>query len=249
MKNTLVSVDNVGFAYNGEKVLEHISFDVGRGDFLGLIGPNGSGKTTLLRIILGLLVPQEGEVKLFGKPVSGFKEWGRIGYVPQRATYFDTRFPITVAEVVGLGRVMKAGLFQQLDSRDQAAIDEALLEVGLREHKNTPLVQLSGGQQQRVLIAKALSAQPELLILDEPTVGDDVEAQDKFYEELTQLNQKRNLTMILVSHDIDVVVNEVNKLACLNKRLIYHGGAKEFIKGNYLEKLYGKSRRFVLHGH
>lgn len=248
-ENVILSLKNISYRYSGENVLDAVSFDVKRGDFLGLIGPNGSGKTTLLRIILGLITPQTGVVSLFGQKVTEFHDWYKIGYVPQKVTQLELRFPITVAEVVTLGRVARVGLFHRLNQRDLQIVEEALEEVDLSRYKTAVLAELSGGEQQRVFIAKALASEPELLILDEPTVGVDVEAQDRFYQQLLRLNKTKGLTLILVSHDIDVVVNEVNKLACLNKRLIYHGGPKEFIRGNYLSKLYGKSRRFIIHGH
>lgn len=244
----IITVDYVSFGYSGNPVLDNIKLEVMPGDYLGLIGPNGSGKTTLLRLILGLLEPKSGKIDLFGKPLHRVKDWTHLGYIPQKATQFENRFPITVWETVSLGRIAKKGLFGKFNQEDKKAIDTALNKVDLLPFKDKLLEELSGGQQQRVFIAKALASDPELLILDEPTVGVDSQSQEEFYELLTALN-KEGKTIIIVSHDIDVIANEVTSLACLNKTLIYHGTPKEFIKDDYLEKLYGKNRKFIIHGH
>jgi zinc transport system ATP-binding protein len=249
MKNEpIIKVDNVSFSYNGNNVLEDIKLEVMPGDYLGLIGPNGSGKTTLLRLILGLLEPKSGNISLFGRPRHRVKDWTRLGYIPQKATQFENKFPITVWETVSLGRIAKKGLLGKFNKEDRKVIDHALSKVSLLPYKNKLIHELSGGQQQRVFIAKALASDPELLILDEPTVGIDSQSQDDFYELLTQLN-KEGKTIVIVSHDISVIANEVTSLACLNKTMVYHGTPKQFIKEDYLEKLYGKDRKFIIHGH
>jgi zinc transport system ATP-binding protein len=245
----LISLKDVSFRYTAEDVLEGITLEIHKGDFVGIIGPNGSGKTTLLRIILGLLKPQQGSVSLFDQPLSQFHEWWRIGYVPQKAIHIEAQFPVTVAEVVAQGRFARVGLLHRLSQKDKEAIDHALEVVGMRETRDRLIRELSGGQQQRVFIARALASEPELLILDEPTAGVDIESQEEFYKLLAQLKREKSLTLVIVSHDVDVVVNEVNQLVCINKRLVYHGSPKKFITGEYLEKLYGKERRLILHGH
>lgn len=248
-KQSLIRLEDVSFRYDSEAVLEHITLEVHTGDFVGIIGPNGSGKTTLLRIILGRLTPQHGQVHLFGQPATHFHERFRLGYVPQKISYGDVPFPVTVAELVMEGRVARAGLWRRLTTTDRQAVDQALASVGMASTHQRLLRELSGGQQQRVFIARALASQPELLILDEPTVGVDRESQEEFYELLSQLRQEKALTLVMVSHDVDVVLNEVNKLICVNKQLVYHGSPQRFIKGDYLEKLYGQKRSLILHGH
>ncbi len=245
----IVQMEHVSFEYNSARVLDDINFTISAGEFVGIIGPNGSGKTTLLRLILGLLTPQEGSVLLFGKKSHLGQNAQEIGYIPQKVTQLETRFPITVEEVVALGRVSQRGLFRQLNFDDRQAITEALDLVQLTQQRGRLITDLSGGQQQRVFIAKALATRPKVLILDEPTVGVDIESQEKFYQLLAQLNKEHGLTIIIVSHDIDVVVNEVSTVLCVNKTLIYDGTPKEFIKEDYIEKLYGKGRRFILHNH
>ncbi len=244
----LVEIDNVSFAYGEVSVLEGINFTVAAGDFLGIIGPNGSGKTTLLRLMLGLLTPTRGAIRLFGHPPASLTQWGRLGYVPQKAT-FDPSLPATVQEVVASGLVATAGLFRRSNTGGRARVSEVLAQVGMKAHAARRIGALSVGQQQRVLIARALVTQPELLILDEPTGGVDPEAQTSFHALLHHLHREREVTLILVSHDIGVVAREVTRLACLNRHLIFHGRPGDFLGDAALAALYGPSMRVVSHEH
>jgi zinc transport system ATP-binding protein len=243
-----VELEDVGFRYNEVRVLEAINLTIEPGDFLGIIGPNGSGKTTLLRIMLGLLEPERGTIRLFGHPPASFRQWGRLGYVPQKAT-LDPALPATVDEVVATGLVPTLGLFGRIGAPQRNRIREVLGHVGMQAHATARIGALSTGQQQRVLIARALVSNPELLILDEPTGGVDPEAQTSFYALLHHLNRERDVTLILVSHDIGVVAKEVTKLACLNRRLIFHGRPGDFFSDAALTALYGPSVRVVSHQH
>lgn len=244
-----MKLNNVSFSYDGAPDVDRVSLEIQKGDFLGILGPNGSGKTTLLRLILGLVKPQKGEIFLFGKPISQFNEWTRVGYVPQKATQFDSRFPVTVEEVVFLGRVAKTGLFGGFKYKDKQAVTSALQVVGMEKYRHRCITDLSGGQQQRVFIAKALASEPELLILDEPTMGIDVKSEEDFYALLADLNKKQGLTLILVSHDVDAVVREVTTLVCINKKIVYCGTPVDFTKGNQWDELYGKGKRVISHRH
>jgi len=243
-----VELEDVDFAYGPVPVLERINLTVEPGDFLGIIGPNGSGKTTLLRIVLGLLPPTRGTVRLFGHPPATFRQWGRLGYVPQKAT-LDPSLPVTVHEVVATGLLPSLGLFGRIRSAERARIGEVLGQVGMAAHATARIGELSPGQQQRVLIARALVSKPDLLILDEPTGGVDPEAQTSFYALLHHLHRERELTLVLVSHDIGVVAREVTKLACLNRRLIFHGRPGDFLSDAALTALYGPAVRVVSHDH
>jgi zinc transport system ATP-binding protein len=243
-----VELEEVDFSYGEIRVLEGINLTVEAGDFLGIIGPNGSGKTTLLRIMLGLLEPDHGRVRLFGHPPSSFRQWGRLGYVPQKAT-LDPALPATVQEVVATGLVPALGLWGRVRAAERRRIQEVLAHVGMDGHAGARIGALSTGQQQRVLIARALVSNPEMLILDEPTGGVDPEAQTSFYALLHHLNRERDVTLILVSHDIGVVAKEVTKLACLNRRLIFHGRPADFLSDAALTALYGPSVRVVSHQH
>jgi len=246
-KNTVILLRGVTFSYGAHTVLEDVGLEVKRGDFLGMIGPNGSGKTTLIRIILGILKPDKGVVKLFGFPPTSVDARARVGFVPQKATSFDQNFPAAVHEVVGMGRIQKAGLMKQLGSKDREAIEKALGEVGMLEHRDKRISELSGGQQQRVFIARALAAEPELLILDEPTVGVDHHAQARFYAILERLNSA-GITIILISHDIGVVSAHVNKLACINRTVVLHDVSKGVNRAD-LVCAYADKMRIVRHEH
>jgi zinc transport system ATP-binding protein len=243
-----VELEDVDFAYGPARVLERINLTVEPGDFLGIIGPNGSGKTTLLRIMLGLLPPQRGVVRLFGHPPAAFRQWGRLGYVPQKAT-LDPALPVTVREMVATGLLPTLGVFGRTGRAERQRIAEVLGQVGMEAHAAARIGALSAGQQQRVLIARALVSKPELLILDEPTGGVDPEAQTSFYALLRHLNRERDVTLILVSHDIGVVAREVTKLACLNRRLVFHGRPDDFLSDAALTALYGPAVRVVSHEH
>jgi len=243
-----VELEDVDFSHGEVRVLEGINLTVAPGDFLGIIGPNGSGKTTLLRIMLGLLEPERGHVRLFGHVPSSFRQWGRLGYVPQKSM-LDPNLPATVQEVVATGLVPALGLFGRVGAAERARIAEVLGQVGMAAQTGARIGTLSTGQQQRVLIARALVSNPELLILDEPTGGVDPEAQTSFYALLHHLNREREVTLILVSHDIGVVAKEVTKLACLNRRLIFHGRPGDFLSDAALTALYGPSVRVVSHQH
>lgn len=245
----IIEVKNISFAYNGELVLEQINLNVHRGDYLGIIGPNGGGKTTLLKIMLGLLKPSFGTVYLFGQDICCFKHWSKIGYIPQKAVNFDSNFPATVYEVVSMGRYGKKGLFHSLNAKDKTIIDESLKQVEMREYRDRIIGDLSGGQQQRVFIARALVSQPEVIFLDEPTVGVDVKTQESFYKLLKKLNHTLHLTLILVSHDINVVVHEVTEIACINKTLSYDSCPLDLFKNDGLQKLYGQQTKLILHNH
>ncbi len=247
--DAVAALHHVGFSYGGDPALDEISLVIGRGDFLGIIGPNGSGKTTLLRILLGLLKPSSGHVKLFGTDIREFAQWHRIGYVPQKAVAFESRFPATVFEVVISGRSGRAGLLRRFASGDRDAARHALDTVGMAAFGDRRIGALSAGQQQRVFIARALASQPELLLLDEPTVGVDPDAQEQFYGLLRRLNQEFATTLVLVSHDIGVVAQEVNQLACLNRTLVFHGSPEEAMRSGALAQLYREQSWVVAHHH
>ncbi|MGH7753478.1 MAG: metal ABC transporter ATP-binding protein, partial [Gemmatimonadales bacterium] len=221
---------------------------IDRGDVLGLIGPNGSGKTTLLRVLLGLLRPTCGHVRLFGTEIAAFRQRERIGYVPQKAA-FNSRFPAAVSEVVISGRSGRAGVGHRFTAADREAARRALDLVGLTSLHDKRIGELSSGQQQRVLIARALVTRPELLLLDEPTVGVDPDAQEQFYTLLLRLNREEGVTLILVSHDIGFVTREVSRLACLNRTLVFHGSPEEAAVSGALAQMYRSEAWMVAHRH
>ena len=229
----IVEIKDVSFSYGNEQVLKDINLSVHAGDYLGLVGSNGSGKTTLLKIILGLLIPSFGTVKLFGKDIKEFKDWDRIGYVPQKATNFDSNFPVTVREVVLMGRFGKRGLFHKVTDEDRQKASDALKVVDMLQYQNRSIGDLSGGQQQRVFIARALAGDPEIVFLDEPTVGVEKEVKDAFYKLLRKLNEEFHLTVVLVTHDIESMAHEAMHVACIDRTLVFHNSIDNFFKDSH----------------
>lgn len=232
----IIEVKNVSFSYGNEEVLHDITLDIHRGDYLGMIGPNGAGKTTLLKIMLGLLAPSRGSVRIFGQSPQEFGEWQKIGYVPQKVTHFDANFPATARETVLMGRYGRRGLLKSVTREDRNMAEKALREVGLWDERDRLIGDLSGGEQQRVFIARSLAGEPEIIFLDEPTTGVDQNTQDQFYALLRKLNADLHLTLVLISHDIERVTKEAMHVACINRVLVCHMSPEEFLKteaGNY----------------
>ncbi len=216
---TPVSMKNVTFGYGCHPVLDNVSLQVRAGESIGVTGPNGSGKSTLIKLILGQLKPYLGEIALFGIDLGAFRDFGRIGYVSQKATSFNAGFPTTVEEVVSAGRITGRNIFRPLNREDRYLALRALEEVGMDRHTGRLLNSLSGGQQQRVFIARALARKPDLLLLDEPTNGLDRDAQKQFYNLLKQLISNKGLTAIIVSHELDEISPVVTRLVCLDRKL------------------------------
>jgi zinc transport system ATP-binding protein len=226
MNSEVIGFNGVSFSYGKQLVLHNATFSICKRDFFGIIGPNGGGKTTIIKLILGFLKPDSGEVLLFGKKNAGSGELKRIGYVPQRTSGFDQNFPATVFEVASTGRYAKVGLMRRLSKHDKEIVEKSLTTVDMLELRNKRIGDLSGGQQQRVFIARALTAEPEVLILDEPLAGVDMQSQHKFYELLKYLNREAGLTVILVSHDVGMISKSVTKLACVNVNVTVHDVSK-----------------------
>jgi zinc transport system ATP-binding protein len=228
----VIKLENVTYRYNSDLVLENISFKADQGDLLGMIGPNGAGKTTLFSLILGLLEGYQGKITVFSEDIrNNRKILKKIGYIPQK-NIIDQGFPATVEEIVSLG------VFER---KTKDKIISAINTVGLLEQKHKRIGELSGGQQQRILIAKALVNEPQLLILDEPTTGIDLETQNKFYALLRKLNSENKITIILASHDLDAINKLANKIACVNRKMSFHGDAREFFGNEQLLKSYSES--------
>ena len=216
MSEEIIRLRDVWVYLGGIPVLEGVDLSVGRGDFLAVIGPNGGGKTTLLKVILGLLEPRGGEVRVFGKKPCESR--GLIGYLPQQRS-FNPSFPISVFDVVLMGRYR--GLFKKYSGEDREAVIESLEAVGMLSLRDREIGSLSGGELQRVFLARAIVRDPSLLLLDEPMSGIDPDLQRSFYELLQELNKR--MAIVLVTHDIAAVSTYVDTIACLNRRLFYHG--------------------------
>jgi zinc transport system ATP-binding protein len=231
--NPVISIRDVDFSYDSNLVLEKVTFDIKEGEFAAVIGPNGSGKTTLLKLILGLLEPRRGSIRVFGgTPLIARR---RIGYMPQYPR-LDDHFPVTAMDVVMMGRLGHGTRIGPYMASDKNAALRALEEVSCKDLRSKPFSALSAGQRQRVLIARALAAEPELLLFDEPTTSLDPEIQNDLYELLHALNER--LTVIIVSHDIGFVSKYVQKIICVNRRVVLHSASEG--GGDIVSMLYGE---------
>lgn len=243
----LIEIKNLRFAYGENVILDDISFTIEQGDYVGVIGPNGGGKTTLLKILIGLLPAQSGTIKIMGTPIEEFKQKYEIGYVPQRIAQESASFPATVYEIVESGCIPKKKLFERINDEDRRSIEEALEIAGIVDLKDRLMSGLSGGQRQRVYVARALVSHPRMLILDEPFVGIDITTQNDFYAFLKKLNEQQKLTILFVSHDIDIIAEEVRSVLCLNKGLLCFGTPSLLHEPNVMETLYGKQITHIHH--
>ena len=235
-------LSGVSVERGGQVVLEDVDLRVERGDYLAILGPNGSGKTTLLRTLLGLHTPTRGTLRVLGSSPEAAR--GRVGYVPQRAA-FDLDFPIQAGEVVRMGRLARKRWFRRYDDEDIAASRRALEQVDAGHLSQRAIGALSGGELQRVLIARALAAEPEILLLDEPTASLDERIGRGVWEILEELSQR--ITIVLVSHDIGAISHYVRGVACLNRRLHMHPDGE--LDDSILEAVYGGPVDLVAHSH
>ncbi|MEM5787763.1 MAG: metal ABC transporter ATP-binding protein [Syntrophobacteraceae bacterium] len=217
MSTTAIDLREVSFYYNGSPILLNVNLSVEERDFLAVIGPNGSGKTTLLKIILGILRPRQGTVKIFGKNPG--EAAGLVGYVPQE-TGVNKGFPVSVQDVTLMGRLGLPGRERRYTAEDLTAARQTLEKVGMWEYRDRPIGKLSGGQRQRVYIARALTSEPKILLMDEPTASVDTKFQSELYNFLKELNE--GITIVVVSHDMSVLSSYIKSVACLNQTLYYH---------------------------
>lgn len=231
-----------------QSILNDITFSVNQGEYIALLGPNGGGKSTLVKLILGLYKKSRGEIDIFGVPQKKFKDWHKIGYVPQNISLFDDNFPLSVYETVSLGLAAKKSWFSFLSDSDRALIESAIETASIGDLRDKNLSELSGGQRQRVMIARALVSEPEVLILDEPSTGVDISSQRKFYQFLKRLNKEKNLTIIFITHDLGVIADDVSHVLAVNQNLLFTGTADEMLNCEAVSEVYG-TKAHVLHQH
>jgi len=240
--NLAVDIRDLWFSYDSLPVLQNINLSISAGQKVCMVGPNGGGKTTLVKLILGLLRPARGTVRVFGGQPTARRK--RIGYAPQHAA-FDPKFPVSVTDVVLMGRIGQTGVLGPYRRSDRLAAGEALQAVGLGDLGRRAFSDLSGGQRQRVLIARAIASGPELLLLDEPTANLDIGVEAEFYQLLTQLSEK--LTLVMVSHDVGFVSQLVDKVVCVHGSVAVHPTAE--LTGELMRDLYGHDVMLVRHDH
>jgi zinc transport system ATP-binding protein len=247
MSEPVISLQGVTFSYGGEPVLEDVNLSVDDREAVCVVGPNGGGKTTLVKLILGLLTPERGEIRIFGQ--SPCRARLRIGYMPQHVQH-DPQFPVTAMDIVLMGRLGREGGMAFVSSltgwrgrADRRAAGDALAKVGMSEFGRRPFASLSGGQRQRVLIARALCCNPDLLLLDEPTSNVDTLVEGQLLDLLRELN--RRMTIVMVSHDLGFVSELVDRVICVNRRVVVHPTGA--MTGDAIRDIYGGEVRRVRH--
>jgi zinc transport system ATP-binding protein len=247
MTKPVISLQGVTFSYGGEPALEDVNLSVGDREAVCVVGPNGGGKTTLVRLILGLLTPDRGEIRVFGQPPHRARL--RVGYMPQHVQH-DQQFPVTAMDIVLMGRLGQEGdstflrnLTGWRGRADRLAAIDALERVGMTGFARRPFASLSGGQRQRVLIARALSCNPDLLLLDEPTSNVDTLIEGQLLDLLRELN--RRMTIVMVSHDLGFVSELVDHVICVNRRVVSHPTSE--MTGDAIRDIYGGEVRRVRH--
>lgn len=238
----MIKIENLYVEINGNLILEDISLEIKKGEIVAVVGPNGGGKTTLIKVILGFIKPTKGTVLIEGKEPQEYIKNQKIGYLPQKSNY-DRDFPVSVFDVVMFGLINSKLNLKEKEKK----VNEYLEYVGMEKYKDYPFGKLSGGQQQRVMIARAIISEPDLLILDEPSTGVDVLAQENFYEFIKKLNKEKNITIIMITHDIGAIGSFVHKVVGLNRKLHYLGDFKEFLKKQSIDKLYGSEVKLLIH--
>jgi zinc transport system ATP-binding protein len=260
-----LEVSDVSISYNDNLAIDKVNFSVDEGDLLGIVGPNGAGKTTLFRAILGLQ-NYVGVIKLFGYEGKKYHPLlPLIGYVSQKVN-FETNFPATVFEIVEMGllpekKLHKSAILLQdcgccwnrvykKINKNHDKVTEALRTVNLESLKDRRIGELSGGELQRVFIAKALVKDPILLILDEPVTGVDIDTQNKFYDVIKRINNENKITIVWSSHDLEAISKLANRVACMNRKLFFHGKKEEFFSNKDLLKTYAESAmQMHMHNH
>lgn len=243
---TIIKIKDVSYSYNSVKVLEDVSFNVNSGDYIGIIGPNGSGKSTLLKIILGLIKPDKGSITISGKRLTNALDSCRVGYVSQRISQESQDLPATLYEVVESGLIAKEKLFSN-SKQHKDKILQAISISGLKGNENKLIGQLSGGQRQKAFVARAIASDPQILILDEPFVGVDLASQDEFYRFLKKLNKDNGLTIIFVSHDIDIISGQASRIIALNRKIVYTGEAEKFDERQLVDNVYDHKFTHIHH--
>jgi len=236
----VITLENLSFSYHKRVVLEEVDLLVKKGEFASIVGPNGGGKTTLLKLMLGLIKPDSGKIRIFGRPPEQARE--KIGYMPQYA-HLDMNFPATVLDVVLMGRLAKKKLWFSKKDKQEARI--AIDELDMTPYIHTGFSELSGGQKQRVLIARALCSKPSILLLDEPTANVDHETEINLFSILQKLNH--DMTILLVSHDLGFVSQYVKSVICVNRKVVIH--PTTLMDGAMIKDIYNGDLKMVRHDH
>lgn len=247
--SAVLRFEGVSFAAGSQQILENISFEIPEGTYTGVLGPNGGGKTTMLRLALGLLQPTVGSIQLFDLDPRNPLSKINVGYVPQRFLDQGRSFPATVEEVVRSGRAVRLGMFKHFSKLDDNVVEQALKIADVAHLRNRVLSRLSGGELQKVFIARCLASSPKLLILDEPTTGVDAPSREQFRRFLQTLHQEHGLTILLVSHDVEMLTEGVESVLCINRTLVCHASPKAAFASDVFQQAYGGGAHPMTHSH
>lgn len=247
-KNSIISVSNLTYQTHGSEVISDFSFEIPEGAYVGIIGPNGGGKTTLLRLILGLIKPSKGTIKILGRDISDSSVRKHIGYVAQRGGNLDPLFPASVEEVVRSGRTPRSGLLSSCNKSDEEVVQKVMSHLGIQKLAKRPLGRLSGGERQKVLLARAMAGEPKILCLDEPVDGLDPLSRTEFYELLRHIHGE-GVTILFVSHDVHTIAKEADSAICLKHDLVCHGAEACHIGKGDMHDLYHADRTDMLKHH
>jgi zinc transport system ATP-binding protein len=250
MPGKIVTTEMLSCSYREGRVLEDVSFQVERGDYVGIVGPNGSGKSTLIKALLGLVTIGKGSAELFGTSLPDFRDWHKVGYLPQSLHLVNPVFPATVHETVGLGLLSLKRFPKRLNRADNDKIRTILDELGVLDLEHKLIGELSGGQLQRVLLARAIVNDPELLVLDEPTAALDPETRDRFYAMIGSINRSLGVTILLVTHDSGAIGEHASRMLYLDKKILFYGSFDEFCCSPEMSSMFGEhSQHLMCHRH
>ncbi len=234
----VIDVEDLWVRRDSHYVLEGITFSLREGTFLGVIGPNGAGKTTLVKAMLGLIKPSRGRITVLGMSPGELKhELHHIGYMPQQVL-FDPYFPVSVYDVVMMGRTCCIGTFRLPRRGDREVVQESIAAVGLQGMEGKPIGELSGGQQKRAFLARAICLETSILLLDEPTAGLDMDSQENFMDLLMRLKEEKGLTVVFVSHDVNILARFADEMVCINRTMHLHGRPREVLGSERLKEAY-----------
>lgn len=225
--DNIIVVKNLGFDYGEGWVFNDVSFEIPQGDFVAVIGANGAGKSTLLKMLAHAMPPTIGEIYYYGQPIEQFSDWQHIGYVPQNPAKMQRDFPISVEEVVGLGLLGSNKILHRFNQKDKLAIECMLERFELTALRKRKIGELSGGQQQRVFLARAMVHNPQILLLDEPATGIDTSYKKTLYTMLREINRQQNVTIIMISHDLEMAVEAAKSAVCLDHGICFRGDVHE----------------------
>lgn len=230
---SIIKIENLGFDYGEGWVFHKLNLNISRGDFVAVIGANGAGKSTLLKMLSNVIPPTAGKIFYYGQELAAFKEWEKIGYVPQNPARQQRDFPISVREVISLGLLSRSNLLGKKTEQDKAVLEKLLQDFELAELQHRKIGELSGGQQQRVFLARAMVKKPEILLLDEPATGIDTEAKKALYNMLKKINQEEGVTIVMVSHDLDLAAETAHNALCLDHGICFWGDVHAALKHHH----------------